>query len=94
MELRKRKNEERQEEEEVIEEPKGFMMQEMASAIFLSEEAILFFEEQDLNAERYTKIAQHFRMRQYSATMSSMIRKNNNNKELLSRHFWIAFPEG
>ena len=37
--------------------PKGFMMQEMASAIFLSEEAILFFEEQDLNAEWYTKVA-------------------------------------
>ena len=55
--MRKRKNEERQEEEEVIEEPKGFMMQEMASAIFLSEEAILFFEEQDLNAEWYTKVA-------------------------------------
>ena len=57
MELRKRKNEERQEEEGVIEEPKGFMMQEMASAIFLSEEAILFFEEQDLNAEWHTKVA-------------------------------------
>ena len=54
--MRKRKNEERQE-EEVTEEPKRFMMQEMASAIFLSEEAILFFEEQDLNAEWYTKVA-------------------------------------
>ncbi|XP_057400637.1 deoxyuridine 5'-triphosphate nucleotidohydrolase, mitochondrial isoform X4 [Balaenoptera acutorostrata] len=52
-----RKDEERQEEEEVTEEPKRFMMQEMARGFSLFEEALLVFEAQDLNTERYTKVA-------------------------------------
>ena len=58
MELEaQRKDEERQEEEEVTEEPKRFMTQEMAREFSLFEEALLVFEAQDLNVERYTKAA-------------------------------------
>ena len=58
MELEaQRKDEERQEEEEVTEEPKRFIMQEMARRFSLFEEALLVFEAQDLNVERYTKVA-------------------------------------
>ena len=58
MELEgKRKDEKSQEEEEVTEEPKRFMMQEMARGFSLFEEALLVFEAQDLNTERYTKVA-------------------------------------
>ena len=97
MELRKRKNEERQEEEEVIEEPKGFRMQEMARGIFffLSEEAMLVLEEQDLNAEWYTKVATTLQKAiQCYHIIHDEKKNNNNNKELVSRHLWIAFPKG
>ncbi|KAB0343738.1 hypothetical protein FD754_020664 [Muntiacus muntjak] len=98
MELRKRKNEERQEEEEVIEEPKGFRMQEMARGVFLSEEAMLVFEEQDLNAEWYTKVATTLQKAIQCYHIIHDEKKNNNsnnnNRELLSRHLWIAFPKG
>ncbi|KAB0375651.1 hypothetical protein FD755_012294 [Muntiacus reevesi] len=101
MELRKRKNEERQEEEEVMEEPKGFRMQEMARGIFfLSEEAMLVFEEQDLNAEWYTKVATTLQKAIqcyhiiHDEKKNNNNSSNNNNKELLSRHLWIAFPKG
>ena len=95
MEPRKRKNEERQEEEEVIEEPKGFRMQEMARGIFLSEEAMLVLEEQNLNAEWYTKVATTLQKAiQCYHIIHDEKKNNNNNKELLSRHLWIAFPKG
>ena len=58
MELEaQRKDKERQEEEEVTEEPKRFMTQEMARGFSLFEEALLFFEAQDPNVERYSKAA-------------------------------------
>ena len=58
MELEaQRKDKERQEEEVVTEEPKRFMMQEMARGFSLFEEALLVFEAQDPNVERYTKVA-------------------------------------
>ncbi|KAJ8778770.1 hypothetical protein J1605_013447 [Eschrichtius robustus] len=58
MELEaQRKDEERQEEEEVTEEQKRFAMQEMARGFSLSEEALLVFEAQDPNVERYAKVA-------------------------------------
>ena len=50
-----RKDEEKQEEEEVTEELKRFMTQEMARRFSLFEEALLVFEAQDLNVERYMK---------------------------------------
>ena len=65
------KNEERQV-KEVTKEPKRFMVQETARAFSLFEEALLVSEAQDLNAERYTKVAGAIRM-QSSAIMSSMI---------------------
>ena len=64
-------NEERQV-KEVTKEPKRFMVQETARAFSLFEEALLVSEAQDLNAERYTKVAGAIRM-QSSAIMSSMI---------------------
>ncbi|XP_066875983.1 tigger transposable element-derived protein 1-like isoform X3 [Kogia breviceps] len=58
MELEaQRKDEEGQEEEEVSEEPKRFTTQEMARGFSLFEEALLVFEAQDPNVERYTKVA-------------------------------------
>ncbi|XP_054942657.1 tigger transposable element-derived protein 1-like isoform X1 [Physeter macrocephalus] len=55
MELEaQRKDEERQEEEEVTEEPKRFTAQERGFSSF--EEALLVFEAQDPNIERYTKV--------------------------------------
>ena len=58
MELEtQRKDEERQGEEEVTEELTRFMTQEMAKGFSLFEEALLGFETQDLNVERYTKVA-------------------------------------
>ena len=47
----------RQEEEEVTEELKRFMTQEVARGFSLFEEALLVFESQDRNVERYTKVA-------------------------------------
>ena len=55
-ECAQRKDKERQE-EEVTEEPKRFTTQEMARGFSVFEEAPLLFEAQDLNAERYTKVA-------------------------------------
>ena len=46
-----------QQEEEVTEEPQRFMLQEMARGMSLFEEALLVFEAQDPNIERYTKVA-------------------------------------
>ena len=58
MELEtQRKGEERQEEEEATEELKRFTLQEMARGFSVFEEALLVFEAQDLNVERYTKVA-------------------------------------
>ncbi|XP_044275311.1 tigger transposable element-derived protein 1-like [Varanus komodoensis] len=58
MELEdRRKDEERQEEEEVTEKPKRFTMQEMARGFSLFEEALLVFEAQDPNVERYMRVA-------------------------------------
>ena len=51
-----RKAKERQE-EEVTKEPKRFRMQEMARGFSLFEEALLVFEAQDPNLERFTKVA-------------------------------------
>ena len=48
------------------------MTQEMVRGFSLFEEALLVSEAQDLNAERYTKVAGAIRM-QSSAIMSSMI---------------------
>ena len=57
MELEaQRKDKERQEEEEVTEELKRFMTQEIARGFSLFREALLVFEAQDLNVERYTKV--------------------------------------
>ena len=55
--MAQRKDEERQEEEEVTEELKRFTLQEMAREFSLFEEALLVFEEEDPNVERYTKFA-------------------------------------
>ena len=52
-----RKDEGRQEEEEVTEELKRFTTQEMARGFSLCEEALLVFEAQGPNVERYTKVA-------------------------------------
>ena len=52
-----RKDEERQEEEEVTEEAKRFTTQEMTRGFSLFEDALLVFEAQDPNVERYTKVA-------------------------------------
>ena len=52
-----RKDEGKQEEEEVTEQLKRFTMQEMARGFSLFEEALLVFETQDPNVERYTKVA-------------------------------------
>ena len=52
-----RKDKERQEEKEVTEEPKRFTTQEVARGFSLFEEALLVFETEDLNIERYTKVA-------------------------------------
>ena len=52
-----RKDEERQEEEDVTEETERFTMQEMARGFSLFEEALLVFEAQDPNVERYMKVA-------------------------------------
>ncbi|XP_054946389.1 nuclear autoantigen Sp-100 isoform X5 [Physeter macrocephalus] len=52
-----RKDRERQEEEEVTEEPKRFTMQEIARGFSLFEEALLVFEAQDPNVERYMNVA-------------------------------------
>ncbi|XP_057575413.1 tigger transposable element-derived protein 1-like isoform X2 [Hippopotamus amphibius kiboko] len=58
MELEaQRKDEERQKEEEATEEPKRFTTQEMARGFSLFEAALLVFEAQDPNVERYTKVA-------------------------------------
>ena len=58
MELKaQRKDKERREEEEETEEQKRFTMQEMARGFSLFEEALLIFEAQDPNIERYTKVA-------------------------------------
>ncbi|XP_059939309.1 tigger transposable element-derived protein 1-like isoform X2 [Mesoplodon densirostris] len=58
MELEaQRKDEEGQEEEEVTEEPKRFTTQEMARGFSLFEEALLVFEAQDPNVERFTRVA-------------------------------------
>ena len=51
-----KKRQERQE-EEVTEEPKRFTTQEMARGFSLLEEALLVFEAQALNSERYSKVA-------------------------------------
>ena len=51
-----RKDEERQE-EEVTKEPKRFTTQEMARGFSLFAEALLVFEAQDKNIERYMKVA-------------------------------------
>ena len=55
-----KKDEERQEEEEVTEKLKRFTMQEMARGFSLFEDTLLAFETQDLNVERYTKVAAAF----------------------------------
>ena len=58
MELEaQRKDKERQEEEEITEEQKRFTTREMARGFSLFEEALLVFEAQDPNVERYMKVA-------------------------------------
>ena len=58
MELEaQRKDKERQEEEEVSEEPKRFTTQAIAREFFFIVEALLVFEAQDPNVERYMKVA-------------------------------------
>ena len=58
MELEaQRKDEEGQEEEDVTEGPKRFMTPEMARGFSLFEEALLVYEAQDPNVERYPKVA-------------------------------------
>ena len=87
MELEaQRKDEERQEEEEVTEEQKRFTMQEMARGFSLSEEALLVFEAQDPNVERYAKVAAV--QNATSATVSSMMRKKRATTQIpLDRSF-------
>ena len=74
MELEAQRKDKERQEEEVTEEPKRFMTQKMARGFSLFEEIRLIFEAQDLNVEWYMKVQQPFRM-QFSATVSSMIRK-------------------
>ena len=57
MELHAQRKDEERQEEKVTEKPKRFMMQEMPRGFSLFEEALLVFEAQDLDAERYTKTA-------------------------------------
>ena len=57
MELEAQRKDEERQEEEVTEEPKRFTMQEMARGFSLFKEALLVFEAQDPNVERYTKVA-------------------------------------
>ena len=57
MELEAQRKDEERQEEEVTEEPKRFMTQEMARGFSLFEEALLVFEAQDPNVERYMKVA-------------------------------------
>ena len=58
MESEVQRKDERRQEEEVTEEPKRFMMQEMARAFSLFEEALLAFKAQDLNIQQYTEVAE------------------------------------
>ena len=71
---------------EVTKEPKRFIVQETARAFSLLEEALLVSEAQDLNAERYTKVAGATRM-QSSAIMSSMIRRKRPTTQTALDHF-------
>ena len=57
MELETQRKDEERQEEEVTEELKRFTLKEMARGFSLSEEALLVFEAQDLNVERYAKLA-------------------------------------
>ena len=57
MVLKVQKKDKERQEEEVTEEPKRFTMQEMAREFSLFEEALLVFEAQDPNVERYSKVA-------------------------------------
>ena len=84
-----RKDEERQEDEEVTEEPKRFMTQEISRGFSLFEEALLVFEAQDPNIERYKKVAAVF---QNAIQCYSVI--YDKKKELLLRHHWIVFSRG
>ena len=58
MELEAWRKDSLKQEEEVTEEPKRFMMQEMARAFSLFEEALLAFKAQDLNIQQYTEVAE------------------------------------
>ena len=56
---------------------------------------MLVLEEQDLNAEWYTKVATTLQKAiQCYHIIHDEKKNNNNNKELVSRHLWIAFPKG
>ncbi|KAJ8781183.1 hypothetical protein J1605_011167 [Eschrichtius robustus] len=57
MELEAQRKDEERQEEEVTEEPKRVTTQKMARGFSLFEEALLVFEAQDPNVERYTKVA-------------------------------------
>ena len=57
MELEAQRKDEERQEEEVTEELKRLTMQEMARGFSLFEEALLVFEAQDLNVDRYMKDA-------------------------------------
>ena len=57
MELETQRKDKERQEEEVTEEPKSITMQEMAKGFALSEEALLVFEAQVSNVERYMKVA-------------------------------------
>ena len=64
------------------------MTQEMARGFCLFREALLVFEGQGPNVEKYMKVATA--IQSVSATVSSVERK----KDLLLRHHWIVFPRG
>ena len=57
--------------------------------IFLFEEALFGFEAQELNAERYTKVAAVIQ-NAIQCYLSSVMTK----KEFLPRHHWIVFSGG
>ena len=57
MELEAQRKDEERQEEEVTEEPKRVTTQKMSRGFSLFEEALLVFEAQDPNVERYTKVA-------------------------------------
>ena len=66
-------------------------MQEMAREFSLFEKALLVFEAQDPNVERYTKVAAAV---QNVIQSYHIIYDKKKKKKLLPRHHWIIFSRG